>query len=419
MSHASDYEYDVEQQCTLPQFHAKFKDKLPLLLIVTEGFYGETKYDDLSNDQIIRLHRPCQQLRALGRLSRDAARLRDEFISIPVDGRYKFAVVKSSKNVGDPQTMEEILAENDLPIQIRYASYNIELKSTMEKIKGLNILVMKTYVEHFMQGNCMEDGVLSPVVTLVALSPEISVSIITGYTNKPKEAFEAKIKSMDLFVEKNITFKDHEGSPEMTMFQRGDATTGTGNPIPPDLLPRDFTHGDDCNLPPPKLIARSHNKQQDDDLYEPLPEPDPKWIPPRPARQNKPQLPPRYEQLQTPHETSNYRVIEADESSEMLSASGGEYMYISDVCESGYNSSKDSWSAGSSKSHVSDKSVSEIQEILKTLNLAKYCDGFKEQLIDGAVLEDLNEEVLRKDFNFMHVEAVRLMKYVRAGHVPK
>ena len=47
--------------------------------------------------QVIRLHRPCQQLRALGRLSRDAKRLRDEFLSIPVDGRYKFAVVKDSK----------------------------------------------------------------------------------------------------------------------------------------------------------------------------------------------------------------------------------------------------------------------------------------------------------------------------------
>ena len=60
--------------------------------------------------------------------------------------------------VGDAQTMEEILAENDLPVQVRYASYNIELKSTLEFIKGVNILIMKTYVEYYMQGNCMEDG---------------------------------------------------------------------------------------------------------------------------------------------------------------------------------------------------------------------------------------------------------------------
>ena len=47
--------------------------------------------------QVIRLHRPCQQLRALGMLSRDGKRLRDEFLSIPVDGIYTFAVVKDSK----------------------------------------------------------------------------------------------------------------------------------------------------------------------------------------------------------------------------------------------------------------------------------------------------------------------------------
>lgn len=54
--------------------------------------------------------------------------------------------------------MEEILAENNLPVQVRYASYNIELRSTLESIKGVNILIMKTYVEDNIQGNCLEDG---------------------------------------------------------------------------------------------------------------------------------------------------------------------------------------------------------------------------------------------------------------------
>jgi len=54
--------------------------------------------------------------------------------------------------------MEEILSENDLPVQVRYASYNIELNSTLTSINGVNILIIKTYIEDYMQGNCMEDS---------------------------------------------------------------------------------------------------------------------------------------------------------------------------------------------------------------------------------------------------------------------
>lgn len=426
MSRPSDYEYSEEKQLTLPEFHRRYKDNLPLLVIVTEGFYGETKYDDYANDQIIRLHRACQQLRALARLSRDAGNLRDEFLSIPVDGKYKFAVVKSSKKVGNPQLMEEILAENNLPVQVRYASYNIELRSTLESIKGVNILIMKTYVEDNIQGNCLEDGVISPISALVALCPDISVSIITGYTHKSQEQFHAKLRSMDIFVQKNIKFQENEGSPELTKFERGAKTTGTGNAVPPDLLPRDYTHGGDYNDVPPKLIPRQKSKSvsdEKDDIYEPLPDPDPGWLPPRPQKhsaEKRPPLPARpYDSLSAVVGDQNYRSINADDTLNLDSSDN--YMYISDTCasDSDYNSSTNSWSAGSSKSFVNDKSVQEILGILKTLNLSKYCKEFADQLVDGAVLQELNEDILRKDFNFMHVEAVRLMKYVRSGHIPK
>ena len=48
----SDYDYDDEEKHILPDFHKKFKDQLPMLVVVTEGFYGETKYDDYAADQV-------------------------------------------------------------------------------------------------------------------------------------------------------------------------------------------------------------------------------------------------------------------------------------------------------------------------------------------------------------------------------
>jgi hypothetical protein len=54
--------------------------------------------------------------------------------------------------------MEDILLENKLPVQVIYAGYNIESNSTLKSISGVNILIIKTYIEDYMQGNCIEDS---------------------------------------------------------------------------------------------------------------------------------------------------------------------------------------------------------------------------------------------------------------------
>jgi hypothetical protein len=215
------------------------------------------------------------------------------------------------------------------------------------------------------------------------------------------------------------------------MFERGAMTTGTGNTVPPDLLPRDYSHGDDDDSPPPPRPPRPSIKKKDemeaDDNYEQVPIPDNNWIPSQKRKPDKQRpLPPIPDETRHSMDSDDqhYDVIEAYESTALSSASGDVYCSINEVTspESGYNSakdSKDSWSFGSTGSYVSDKSVENIQDILKSLNLSKYCDAFQQHLIDGDILENLTEQVLRNDFSFMHVEAVRLMKYVRSGHVPK
>jgi len=219
------------------------------------------------------------------------------------------------------------------------------------------------------------------------------------------------------------------------MFKRGAMTTGTGNAVPPDLLPRDYSHGGDDDSPPPPRPPRPSIKNKDkfkedefeeDNNYEPVPIPDNNWTPQRPLKRGStPSLPLRPDEtLPSTDNDQFYNVIEAVESTTLPSASGGVYISRNDVSspESGYNSakdSKDSWSFGSTGSYVTDKSVQNIQDILKSLNLSKYCDVFQEHLIDGDILQDLTEQALRNDCSFMHVEAIRLMKYVRTGHVPK
>ncbi|XP_063406476.1 uncharacterized protein LOC134690439 [Mytilus trossulus] len=211
MSHRDDYTYDVEQQLPLPEFFRNYSDKLPVLVIVTDGFCGETKNDEYAYAEIIRLHKTCQQLRVLGKLSaHDSAK--EEFLSIPVDGSCMFSDVKKSKQVGKPKLMLELLAKKELPFHVRYASSSdgVITPTLLECIKGVDILLMKTYIEDFFLGNCLQQEVLSPIPSIVALCPNISLSIITGYANKSQDQFNAKLWSMEAFVQRNITF--YEGS---------------------------------------------------------------------------------------------------------------------------------------------------------------------------------------------------------------
>ncbi|KAL3891635.1 hypothetical protein ACJMK2_003887 [Sinanodonta woodiana] len=53
------------------------------------------------------------------------------------------------------------------------------------------------------------------------------------------------------------------------------------------------------------------------------------------------------------------------------------------------------------------------------LRLGKYVARFAEELVDGALLVDLNENLLKEEFGFSPMEAKRLMKFAKEGHVPQ
>ena len=74
------------------------------------------------------------------------------------------------------------------------------------------------------------------------------------------------------------------------------------------------------------------------------------------------------------------------------------------------------------KSHehdVSDKSIVDITNILDKLNLSKYSEKFTEDMVDGMTLTEFTADELKNEYGMRHAEAVRLMNYVRRGHIPQ
>ncbi|XP_076084925.1 uncharacterized protein LOC143055647 [Mytilus galloprovincialis] len=68
---------------------------------------------------------------------------------------------------------------------------------------------------------------------------------------------------------------------------------------------------------------------------------------------------------------------------------------------------------------VENLSVQELGQYLHVLNLGKHEETLSEALIDGSLIKDLDEKILREEFGFTRFEAIKLMKFARNGYLPK
>lgn len=73
---------------------------------------------------------------------------------------------------------------------------------------------------------------------------------------------------------------------------------------------------------------------------------------------------------------------------------------------------------GESKNFVKELSVSEVCSCLEMLNLGHYAARFSRNLIDGKMLVDISESILREGFGMNTVESFRLLKFAREGYIP-
>lgn len=69
--------------------------------------------------------------------------------------------------------------------------------------------------------------------------------------------------------------------------------------------------------------------------------------------------------------------------------------------------------------NISNLTIDEVAVYMKKLKLEKYVPKFKEQLIDGRMLLDLDKDILKEEFGLTVIEAIRLINFARDGHVPK
>lgn len=199
------------------------------------------------------------------------------------------------------------------------------------------------------------------------------------------------------------------------------------------LIPKENVFHDKSTVPPPLPPPRqgSETAESAEDQLEPE---DYEYVPPVPehptAKQEykssdvPPALPPRPNDL---FDQPTYEVLpeakapyENDLPQGVVSPTvQGSNSPKPKVLHTRLNDEKPSKPNGKSPSHISDLTIVEIGEVLEKLRLNKYVPIFKDQMIDGAILQELEKDDFVNVFKFTTVEAIRLVKFIKTGHIPR
>lgn len=67
---------------------------------------------------------------------------------------------------------------------------------------------------------------------------------------------------------------------------------------------------------------------------------------------------------------------------------------------------------------LSHLKVMEVKCVLELLGLEKFIPLFQKEKVDGLILNSLTEEILTKEFNMRRIESLRLLHYIKSGHIP-
>lgn len=70
-------------------------------------------------------------------------------------------------------------------------------------------------------------------------------------------------------------------------------------------------------------------------------------------------------------------------------------------------------------SDIAKFSIADLGEWMVKLKLGKYTAAFSAQMIDGALSQELDIDILQKEFGMKKIEAIRMHKFVNEGHFPK
>ncbi|WAR16293.1 hypothetical protein MAR_030887 [Mya arenaria] len=88
---AQHFAWDQKDGLDMKKYFLKYRNQFPMLGVVLEGWYGQTRFDTYDNLQVVRIHGYTEQQRVVATDSNSPS---ERFITIPVDTAVKFCVIR-------------------------------------------------------------------------------------------------------------------------------------------------------------------------------------------------------------------------------------------------------------------------------------------------------------------------------------
>ncbi|XP_071099823.1 uncharacterized protein [Haliotis cracherodii] len=410
-----------EEDYSMPEFFDRYSENMPIFAIVTQGCYGFTDLETFSAEQALFCHGYTKQRRVVARDSRGRT------ISIPEEYPMKFKIVISRQKMGPEQTMKQILLENKLPVQVRFsapANVAFYMGSDRQKAKDLsNLALSHIYEETFILANGVYGRSLdmSPMVVPLYID-DLHVSTVKGVVGMEEEEWKTLYAKLKESL-KDVKVPPNMGNKEIAVFSDSSVVDKEDH-IYSYIEPSEYI----------TFALLSQDNVTDDEKYA-----TPyfhKRRPPKGALVNELQ-----EKLKITGTEDKPQKTSVTKLTKIVSTTSQDTSFRPKLPSRSSSSSEDTSTKKVSQvqgkesddvpapplpprsklvpSHLKYLTIEGLAKTLMALKLDKHVSKFEKKQVDGLLLNDFTEELLKREFKFTDFEIIKLMKFIISGHVPR
>ncbi|XP_050394815.1 uncharacterized protein LOC126812429 [Patella vulgata] len=427
---ATEIKFELNSEAlSIRNVYEKFAHRLPVIIQVKQGHYGDIDIDTYSTGHVMRIHSYSKQRRVVARDTHG------RHLSFPVNYPIKFRVARTQKKAGREQSLRDIIDQNTLPVRIELClpppGYSLHIGESIKQIETIGTLHLTNfYDETYLLANSINEGQLDREILYVPIYLQnLVVAVVSGIEGQPRSVFSTFQREMDEAVN-DISYEVAGGNTDIAVYSPDLLSRSTENVydyIEPThfIKYRPTNQKRKCSAPMPNvkdLLTQLEKKQPTDgDTYEMsdgtvysrviVPAVDDMTPPPIPVRN----IPSITENPKPKISRDNITYVNSNNPRAMVkplekspSQSSQQAPEETEVPQ-----------PQSVTEHVKGFTIKQLTESLETLKLSKYADAFEEAQMSGDLLLDLSEEILKDDFQMKGYEAIKLMKYARTGYKPQ
>ncbi|XP_046564232.1 uncharacterized protein LOC124273064 [Haliotis rubra] len=456
---------DNGENYTLREFYDKHQDDLPKLILITQGQCGLTDMETVPAYQVIRCHRFSRQTRVMAKAKKKVT------VSIPVDSQHLFKL-NQEYTPGDKQSLRDILRDNALPVEVEFAvddDKSLALNGEKTDVPDLGPLQLTdVYDVTYLVGHGVNETQLddTPFVVPLYLN-DVLLCTVSGVKGKPAGYFT---NLMAFFDSRMAAMELDTVAHEDIAVYANESVTASGTPYE-YLEPYDYVK---LKMKRVKACAGSSTGENpqtkaDDEVYEDVavPSEDGEWYAsvaeshdeddcvntkersPKTGllRQAKGHFITLRKKIIPKRASIHVDTVSSDKKGVPRSwhwpLARGTQANLYTRLQQKRKSWTSSWQT-QAQSQVQDQtetdcdsphalvgrtdpntlptrdlSIDELALKMEDLHLSKYVSLFKENQIDGHIAVTLTDHVLKKEFHFSAIEAIKFQHFLRTGHIPK